>query len=84
MLTGIKTYTVEFGRDGAPEMAYIVGTLLSGGHRFVANHADESTLQRLASAHEECIGKQGQVSPKRIASGEPESNVFSLDPKATL
>lgn len=83
-LTQPKTYTVEFSRDGTPETAFIVGRLRAGGDRFVANHGDLSTLQQLSSALEEHVGKEGMVSTKKSAEGEPESNVFFLGPKAAL
>ncbi|KAK6359269.1 hypothetical protein TWF696_000432 [Orbilia brochopaga] len=58
----IETYTVSYNRSGRPETGYIVGRLLSSNHRFVANHADERTLQALCSVREEQIGKRGWVS----------------------
>ncbi|KAJ5135352.1 uncharacterized protein N7515_004630 [Penicillium bovifimosum] len=57
----IETYTVEFKRDGTPLRAYIVGRLTYTNHRFLANEGDKSTLLRLASSHEEPIGKLGTV-----------------------
>ncbi|CAN8101995.1 unnamed protein product [Discula destructiva] len=80
----IETYTVEFSRDGKPELAFIVGRLTANGQRFVANNGDMRTLQKLSSAQEEQIRKEGYVSIKRTASGEPESNAFFLGPKPSL
>ncbi|KIX05726.1 uncharacterized protein Z518_03698 [Rhinocladiella mackenziei CBS 650.93] len=57
----IETYTVEFARDNTPLRAYIVGRLTSNDHRFVANHADEETLQNISSGPEEKIGRVGRV-----------------------
>jgi hypothetical protein len=58
----IETYTVEFGRDGSPSAAYIVGRLVRNGHRVLANDADEATLTELSSTVEEQIGKRGWLS----------------------
>jgi hypothetical protein len=55
----IETYTVKFDRDGSPSEAYIVGRLLSNGHRVLANEADEATLKALSSTVGEQIGKRG-------------------------
>lgn len=55
-----QTYTVEFYRDGAPKLGHVVGRLRDG-HRFLANHADVSTLQQLASNTQEPIGRSGWV-----------------------
>jgi hypothetical protein len=56
-----QTYTVEFNRDGTPLRGYVVGRLKKNGHRFVANHDDENTLQQLSSATREPIGRTGWV-----------------------
>lgn len=77
----IETYTVEFGRDGKPKIAFIIGRWTATGGRFVANHGDQRTLQRLASAFEEQIGKEGYVETRQDPKGEPASNVFFLGPK---
>lgn len=81
---GSQTYTVEFSRDGQPEMAFIVGRVKDSGHRFVANHGDSATLQRLSSALEEHVSETGSVAIRRTARGEPEGNVFFLRPRAAL
>ena len=57
----VKTYTVEFNRNGTPLRGYIVGKLKSNGHRFLANHGDDSTLRRLSSGAEEPISLPGLV-----------------------
>ncbi|KUI54536.1 hypothetical protein VP1G_01897 [Cytospora mali] len=80
----IETYTVAFGRDGKPETGFIIGRLKATDSRFVANHGDQRTLQQLASAFEEQIGKEGYVETKCDAKGEPECNVFFLGPKSGL
>ncbi|KAJ4385587.1 hypothetical protein N0V93_010016 [Gnomoniopsis smithogilvyi] len=80
----VETYTVEFSREGAPETAFIIGRLRNSGHRFIANHGDQQTLQHLSSAFEEKIGAEGFVRTSRTKSGEPESNVFYLGPRPSL
>lgn len=80
----IETYTVEFGRDGRPATAFVVGRLKSDDHRFVANHGDQWTLRQLASILEEQIGKWGHVETRRDSKGGPGRNVFFLRPKAGL
>jgi hypothetical protein len=73
----IETYTVAFARDGRPERAFIVGRLLDGdgdgvessqgdgfgrgGRRFVANEADEHTLNELCRVDREPVGRVGFV-----------------------
>lgn len=57
----VETYTVEFNRDGSPLRGYVVGRLKKNGHRFISNHADESTLQQLCSWEVEPIGRSGKV-----------------------
>ena len=56
-----QTYTVEYNRDGSPLRGHVVGRLGSNGHRFIANHADESTLKELSSHDVEPIGRRGKV-----------------------
>uniref|UniRef100_A0A8H7N836 Thiolase-like protein type 1 additional C-terminal domain-containing protein n=1 Tax=Bionectria ochroleuca TaxID=29856 RepID=A0A8H7N836_BIOOC len=58
----IETYTVEYSRDGQPSIGLIVGRLKNSGHRFLANHGDELTLQKLADPTWEPIYQQGRVS----------------------
>ncbi|KAL2070312.1 hypothetical protein VTL71DRAFT_13338 [Oculimacula yallundae] len=48
----IETYTVQFERVGTPLLGHIVGRL-KNGHRFLANHGDDSTLQQLSSVSKE-------------------------------
>ncbi|KAG4415106.1 hypothetical protein IFR04_011743 [Cadophora malorum] len=69
----IETYTVQFERDGTPNLAYVVGRLKSNGHRLLANHADDSTLQQLSSCSKEPIGRSGWV-----RTAEDGRNLFSL------
>lgn len=80
----VETYTVQFDREGSPEIAFVVGRLTDSNNRFVANHGDKRTLQELASDVEEQVGKVGYVETKRDASGDPESNVFFLGPKPRI
>lgn len=70
----LQTYTVEYARDNIPQRGHVVGRLLSNSHRFLANHADESTLRALSSMVEEPIGKRG-----RVWVAEDGRNVFALD-----
>ncbi|KAF2455934.1 hypothetical protein BDY21DRAFT_323764 [Lineolata rhizophorae] len=72
----LETYTVEFGRDGSPLRAYVVGRLKSNGHRFVANHGDSSTLQHLISKEVEPIGRSGWV---RVDEEDKRKNLFSFE-----
>ncbi|EXJ72739.1 uncharacterized protein A1O5_03886 [Cladophialophora psammophila CBS 110553] len=73
----IETYTVEFNRDNTPLRAYIVGRLKSTDHRFIANHADEETLEQLSSGPDEKIGRTGRVR------NDGKRNLFTLK-KETL
>ena len=75
MLTDEQTYTVEFGRNGQPSRAYIIGRLERNSHRFLANEGDQQTLSWLASSVEEPIGKQGYVKPQGDR-GKHEGNRF--------
>ncbi|MCJ1305898.1 hypothetical protein MMC08_008715 [Hypocenomyce scalaris] len=75
----IETYTVDFGRDGKPTLGHIVGRLKKNNHRFVANHADPSTLNELESWSREPIGRSGWVKPK-----ESGRNLFSFEQGASL
>lgn len=58
--SSLQTYTVEFDRRGTPHRGHIVGRL-GNGTRFLANHADDSTLMQLASTDVEPIGRKGFV-----------------------
>lgn len=80
----VETFTVQFDREGNPDMAFVVGRLKENGHRFVANHGDQRTLQELASPTEEQVGKVGYVEIRRDRSGDPESNAFFLRPKPRI
>lgn len=53
---------MEFNRDGTPRRGFVVGRLKKNGKRFVANHADETTLKELCSQSVEPIGRSGKVS----------------------
>lgn len=80
----VETFTVQFDREGNPEMAFVIGRLQENGHRFVANHGDQRTLQELASSVEEQIGKFGYVETTRDGRGDPESNAFFLSPRPRI
>ncbi|KAK1762795.1 thiolase [Phialemonium atrogriseum] len=75
----VETYTVEFDRQGSPRMGHIVGRLTGNGHRFIANHGDESTLRKLADPSVEPIGRSGFV--KRGVEGK---NLFYFGSEAKL
>jgi acetyl-CoA acetyltransferase len=59
----VETYTVEFSRDGKPEKGFVVGRLVDGGKRFLANTADEKTAQDMVRGGleeaEEMVGRKG-------------------------
>ena len=40
----IETYTVTYDREGAPARGIVVGRLLDGGARFLANTPDDRAL----------------------------------------
>lgn len=80
----VETYTVQFDREGNPEMAFIIGRLKENAYRFVANHGDQRTLQELASSAEEQVGKVGYVETRRDGNGDPESNAFVLGPRPRI
>ena len=58
---------------------HVVGRLKSSGNRFIANHADDSTLQQLASNTKEPIGRSGTVKK-----GEKGKNLFSFEAGSKL
>lgn len=74
----VETYTVEFGRDGSPKKAFVLG-LLRDGRRCLANEADEATLKTLSSGEKEPIGRRGFV--KSAGDGR---NVFSFAGSANI
>ena len=51
-----------------------MGRLKSNGHRFLANHGDECTLQQLSSGVNEQIGRKGLV-----RKGDEGRNLFSFE-----
>jgi hypothetical protein len=61
LLTTRQTYSVQFNRDGTPDMGFVVCRLARNGCRVVANHADEMTLLELADVEHEQIGKRGWI-----------------------
>jgi hypothetical protein len=52
---------VQYGREGSPQVAFVIGRLQSNGHRFLANAVDEATLEELSSNSTEQIKKTGWV-----------------------
>ena len=75
----VQTYTIEFARDGRPETGFVVGRLSVNGHRFIANHADQNTLQQLASRTKEPIGRKGWV-----RTGDDGRNLFYFEQTVKL
>lgn len=75
----VETYTVDFGRDGKPKKAHVVGRLKSQGARFLANHADDETLKQLSSDSKEPIGRTGVV--RSTPDGK---NIFTFPGNANL
>ncbi|KAM3444367.1 hypothetical protein NHJ13734_001484 [Beauveria thailandica] len=73
----IETYTIEYDRSGVPSLGLIVGKLKTG-ERFLANHGDDATLQRLAQRSVEHIGEAGVVRK------EDERNLFYFDARPNL
>jgi len=55
----VLTYTVKYGRDGAPERGIVVGQL-DGGERFIANTPDDAALLADFVA-EERVASKGSV-----------------------
>ncbi|KAL4897843.1 hypothetical protein BDV59DRAFT_208470 [Aspergillus ambiguus] len=77
----IETYTVEYDRQNNPKLGHIICRLKSNHCRVVANHADDKTLERLASRREEPIGRYGYVWTSETVPGQ---NLFSFDRKIKL
>ncbi|KAI5468101.1 hypothetical protein BGZ63DRAFT_500188 [Mariannaea sp. PMI_226] len=75
----IETYTVEYDRKGNPKVAYIIGRISQTGHRFVANHGDAATMQKLVDPDLEPIGLSGIVHQSRDG-----RNLFYLKSEAKL
>ncbi|KAJ9629407.1 hypothetical protein H2203_001780 [Taxawa tesnikishii (nom. ined.)] len=73
----IETYTLDYSRSGAPTRGHVVGRLLRNGHRFLANHGDERTLQELGSWTREQVGRRGYVRTDSSEDGNGR-NLFSL------
>jgi acetyl-CoA C-acetyltransferase len=58
----VETYTVLYGRDGAPERGIVIGRLDAGG-RFIANTPDDrALLERFVAV--ENVGRSGRVSTR--------------------
>jgi hypothetical protein len=57
----------------------VVGRMRNNGHRFIANHADHSALQQLASRTKEPIGRRGWV-----RTGDDGRNLFSFERSTKL
>jgi hypothetical protein len=73
-----QTYTVDWDRTG-PKLGHVVGRLIDGGQRFIANHGNELTLSMLANAELEPIGMKGLVDV-----GPDGRNLFTISPSAKL
>ncbi|KAL4947582.1 hypothetical protein BDW69DRAFT_204240 [Aspergillus filifer] len=79
----LETYTVDYNRSGLPVRGHIVGRMMSNGHRFLANHADENTLKQLCSMKTEPIGRRGWVRNESL-NGINGRNLFSFEPEGRL
>lgn len=78
----IETYTVDFSRKGQPRRGHVIGRLTQNNRRFIANHADDHTLNKLADMHgEEIVGLQGRVFSNVE---EEKQNLFTLMPTQKL
>jgi acetyl-CoA C-acetyltransferase len=66
----IETYTVVYGRDGAPMRGIVLGRL-DDGRRFLANTPSDRTLLE-SLTRTEAIGRRGRVAP------DGETNRFDL------
>ncbi|KAF2750654.1 acetyl-CoA acetyltransferas-like protein [Sporormia fimetaria CBS 119925] len=77
----VETYTVEFGRDGAPAKGFVVGRLKKDGRRFLANPVDEAALRFMGSGAVEVVGRSGVVKqdPERKGRG-----LFTFDQAARI
>lgn len=58
----VETFTVEYGRNGEPELGYVIGRL-SDGARFASHARDADTLRALVDTDVEAVGRTGVVSP---------------------
>lgn len=58
--------------------------MVGSNHRFLANHGDEATLNRLSSTKDEPIGKTGVVMPDPVGEKGQRRNLFYLDSNARL
>jgi acetyl-CoA C-acetyltransferase len=57
----VETYTVLYGRDGAPERGIVIGRLDDDGTRFIANtSSDREDLEQFVAV--ENVGRSGKVS----------------------
>ena len=56
----VESYTVVYGRDGKPELGIVLGRLLAGEHRFIANLAG-SPEALAAFAEGDALGRRGRV-----------------------
>ena len=71
----IESYTVQFNREGEPEMGIVIGRLGNGekpGARFIANTPADAGLMR-AMTREEFVGASGRVTHD----AESGKNVFA-------
>jgi Thiolase-like protein type 1 additional C-terminal domain len=60
---------------------YVVGRLKKNGRRFLANHADASTLEQLCSTTTEPVGRTGHVKPDVEKAGR---NLFNFSRTSRL
>ena len=58
----VESYTVTYGRDGQPELGIVLGRLLAGERRFIANLAGGPEALA-AFAKSDALGRRGRVEP---------------------
>ncbi|MCS5637900.1 MAG: acetyl-CoA acetyltransferase, partial [Myxococcota bacterium] len=58
----VESYTVIYGRDGQPELGIVLGRLLDGDQRFIANLAGDPAAME-AFAQGDALGRTGRVEP---------------------
>lgn len=68
----VETYTVIFDRDGAPELAIVIGHT-NDGARFIANTPPDTALMS-SMTKQEFVGRRG-----RVSQAPDRRNIFSPD-----
>jgi acetyl-CoA C-acetyltransferase len=58
----VETFTVEYDREGLPARGYVIGRTPTGARTGVrVSKSDSTTIAALTSAHDDPIGRSGQV-----------------------